>query len=150
MKTHTAQHVLDKKGHDVWSIRPDDFVIDAIQEMADKNVGALVVLKNDKLVGIISERDYARKVILQDKSSHKTRVREIMTAKVICGRPDQTIDECMAVMTEKRMRHLPILHQKQLVGMITLGDVVKSIIEDQKFEIEELYNYIQTARTFHP
>ena len=145
MKTKTAHHLLDKKGHDVWSIRPEDFVFDAIQEMAVKNVGALVVLKNGKLVGIISERDYARKVILQDKSSHKTRVRDIMTSHVICGRPDQTIDECMAVMTEKRMRHLPILHEKELVGMITLGDVVKSIIEDQKFEIEELYNYIHTA-----
>ncbi len=145
MKTKTVQHLLDKKGNDVWSIRPDDFVFDAIQEMAVKNVGALVVIKNDKLVGIISERDYARKVILEDKSSHKTRIREIMTTRVICGRPEQTIDECMAVMTEKRMRHLPILHEKQLVGMITLGDVVKSIIEDQKFEIEELYHYIHTA-----
>ncbi len=140
-----VKHLLDKKGQDIWSIGPDDFVFDAIQEMADKNVGALVVIKNDKLVGIISERDYARKVILQDKSSHKTRVRDIMTSHVICGRPDQPIDECMAVMTEKRMRHLPILHQKQLVGMITLGDVVKSIIEDQEHEIEELYHYIHTA-----
>ncbi len=140
-----VQHLLDKKGKDIWSIGPDDFVIDAIQEMADRNVGALVVIKNDKLVGIISERDYARKVILADKSSHKTQVREIMTANVICGRPEQTIDECMAVMTEKRMRHLPILLEKQLIGMITLGDVVKSIIEDQEHEIEELYHYIHTA-----
>ena len=141
----TMRHLLDKKGNNVWSIGPDDFVFNAIQEMADKNVGALVVINNNKLVGIISERDYARKVILADKSSHKTRVREIMTKHVICGRLEQKVVECMAVMTEKRMRHLPILHQKQLVGMITLGDVVKSIIEDQIFEIEELYHYIQTA-----
>jgi len=141
----TVKHLLDNKGNDIWFVRPDDFVFDAIGEMAEKNVGALVVLKNDKLVGIISERDYARKVILVDKSSHKTRVREIMTKNVICGKPEQTIDECMAVMTEKRMRHLPILSDQQLVGMITLGDVVKSIIEDQKFEIEELYHYIHTA-----
>jgi len=140
-----VRHLLDKKGKVIWSIGPDDFVFDAIREMANKNVGALVVIENDKLVGIISERDYARKVILADKSSHKTRVREIMTVKVICGRPNQTIDECMAVMTEKRMRHFPILDEKQLVGMITLGDVVKSIIEDQEHEIEELYNYIHTA-----
>ena len=141
----TVKQLLDLKGHDVWSIDPDDAVFDAIQVMADRNVGALVVIKNDKLVGIISERDYARKVILADKSSHKTQVREIMTANVICGQPEQTIDECMAVMTEKRMRHLPILLEKKLVGMITLGDVVKSIIEDQEHEIEELYHYIHTA-----
>ncbi len=141
----TVQHLLNNKGNDIWFIRPEDFVFDAIKEMADKNVGALVVLKNGKLVGIISERDYTRKVILQDKSSHKTRVRDIMTTHVICGRPEQTIAECMAVMTEKRMRHLPVLHHKQLVGMITLGDVVKSIIEDQKIEIDDLYHYIHTA-----
>ena len=143
----TVQRLLNNKGDDVYifSIGPDDFVFDAIKEMADKNVGALVVLKNDILVGIISERDYARKVILEDKSSHKTRVREIMTTNVICGRPEQTIEQCMAVMTEKRIRHLPILHENNLVGMITLGDVVKSIIDEQEHVIEELYHYIHTA-----
>ena len=141
----TAQQLLDKKGHDVWSIHPDDSVFDAIQGMADKNVGALVVIKNEKLVGIISERDYARKVILVGKSSKKTRVQEIMTTHVICARLEQTIEECMALMTEKRMRHLPVLQEKQVVGMITIGDVVKSIIEDQNIEIEELHHYIHTA-----
>ena len=141
----TAQQLLDKKGHDVWSIHPDDSVFDAIQEMADKNVGALVVVEDDKLAGIISERDYARKVILQGKSSKKTIVREIMVSKVICARLDQTIDDCMAIMTEKRIRHLPVMHEKQLTGMITLGDVVKSIIEDQKFEIDELSHYIYST-----
>ena len=140
-----VQQIINSKGHDVWSIHPDDSVFDAIQEMADKNVGALVVVEDDKLAGIISERDYARKVILKGKSSKKTIVREIMVSKVICARLDQTIDDCMAIMTEKRIRHLPVMHEKQLTGMITLGDVVKSIIEDQKFEIDELSHYIYST-----
>ena len=141
----TAQQILDKKGHDVWSVHPDDSVFDAIQKMANKDVGALVVIEDDKLVGIFSERDYARKVFLLGKSSPKTSVREIMVTRVVCARPEQTIEECMAVMTEKRVRHLPVLHEKQLVGIVTLGDVVKSIIEDQKFTIEELYHYIHST-----
>ena len=140
-----VQQIINSKGHDVWSIHPDDSVFDAIQAMADKNVGALVVVEDDKLAGIISERDYARKVILKGKSSKKTIVREIMVSKVICARLDQTIDDCMAIMTEKRIRHLPVMHEKQLTGMITLGDVVKSIIEDQKFEIDELSHYIYST-----
>ena len=140
-----VQQIINSKGHDVWSIHPDNSVFDAIQEMADKNVGALVVVEDDKLAGIISERDYARKVILKGKSSKKTIVREIMVSKVICARLDQTIDDCMAIMTEKRIRHLPVMHEKQLTGMITLGDVVKSIIEDQKFEIDELSHYIYST-----
>ncbi len=141
----TAQHILDKKGHDVWSVHPDDSVFDALQEMANKDVGALVVIEGDKLVGILSERDYARNVILLGKSSPRTPVREIMVTRVVCARPEQTVEECMAVMTEKRVRHLPVLHENQLVGIVTLGDVVKSIIEDQKFTIEELYHYIHTV-----
>ena len=140
-----VQQIINSKGHDVWSIHPDNSVFDAIQEMADKNVGALVVVEDDKLAGIISERDYARKVILKGKSSKKTIVREIMVSKVICARLDQTIDDCMAIMTEKRIRHLPVMHENQLTGMITLGDVVKSIIEDQKFEIDELSHYIYST-----
>ena len=140
-----VQQIINSKGHDVWSIHPDDSVFDAIQAMADKNVGALVVVEDDKLAGIISERDYARKVILKGKSSKKTIVREIMVSKVICARLDQTIDDCMAIMTEKRIRHLPVMHEKQLTGMITLGEVVKSIIEDQKFEIDELSHYIYST-----
>ncbi len=141
----TAQHILDKKGHDVWSIHPDDSVFDAIQKMANKDIGALVVIEDDKLVGIFSERDYARNVILLGKSSPKISVREIMVTRVICARLDQTVEECMAVMTEKHVRHLPVMHEKKLVGMITIGDVVKSIIGDQKSTIEDLYHYIQTT-----
>ena len=140
-----VQYIINAKGHDIWSIHPNDSVYDAIQAMADKNVGALVVIEDDRLAGIISERDYARKVILAGKSSKKTLVREIMVSNVICVGLDQTIDECMAVMTDKRIRHLPVMHEGQLTGMITLGDVVKSIIEDQKFEIEELYHYIYSV-----
>ncbi len=141
----TAQQILDKKGHEVWSIDPDNSVFDAIQEMANKDIGALVVIKDDKLVGLLSERDYARKVILSGKSSPKTPVREIMITHVVCARPEQTVEECMAVMTEKRVRHLPILQKKKLVSMVSIGDVVKAIIDDQKFIIEELYHYIQSA-----
>ncbi len=140
-----VQQIINAKGHDVWSIHPDDSVFDAIQEMATKNVGALVVVEDDKLAGIISERDYARKVILLGKASKQTAVRDIMVSKVICVGLDQTIDECMAIMTEKRIRHLPIMHEEKLTGMITLGDVVKSIIEDQKFEIDELSHYIYSV-----
>jgi len=141
----TAQHILDAKGDDVWTVHPDDFVFDAIQEMADKDIGALVVVENGKLVGILSERDYARNVILKGKSSPKTPVRNIMVTRVVCARPGQTVEECMAVMTEKHVRHLPVLQNNKLVGMISLGDVVKSIIEDKEHDIEELEHYIHTA-----
>ena len=140
-----VQQIINSKGHDVWSIHPDKSVFDAIQEMATKNVGALVVVEDDKLAGIISERDYARKVILRGKASKETAVRDIMVSKVICVGLDKTIDECMAIMTEKRIRHLPVMHEEKLTGMITLGDVVKSIIEDQKFEIDELSHYIYSV-----
>ncbi len=141
----TVQQIINSKGHEVWSIHPNDTVFDAIQEMAEKNVGALVVVENDKLAGIISERDYARKVILEGKASKKTAVREIMVTHVICIRLDQRVDECMAIMTEKRIRHLPVMHEEQLAGMITLGDVVKSILEDQKYEIDQLHHYIHSV-----
>ncbi len=141
----TVKRILDQKGHDVLSIHPDDSVFNAIQKMADKNVGALVVIEDGKFVGILSERDYARNVILKGKSSPKTPVREIMVTHVACARPEQKIEECMVVMTEERVRHLPVLEKKQLVGIISLGDVVKSIIDDQEQTIEELEHYIHTA-----
>ncbi len=140
-----VQQIINAKGHDVWSIHPDKSVFDAIQEMATKNVGALVVVEDDKLAGIISERDYARKVILEGKAPKQTAVRDIMVSKVICVGLDKTIDECVAIMTEKRIRHLPVMHEEKLTGMITLGDVVKSIIEDQQFEIDELSHYIYSV-----
>ena len=139
----TVQQLLDGKGHDVWSIHPDSSVFDAIQLMASKDVGALVVVEDDRPVGIFTERHYARNVILKGKSSPKTRTRDIMTTDVICARPGQTVEQCMAVMTDKRVRHLPVLDRERLVGIVSIGDLVKSIIADQNFAIEQLEHYIQ-------
>ncbi len=141
MMTIIVRQVLKEKGYNVWSIAPDSTVYEALQLMAEKNVGALVVLDQKKVIGIISERDYARKVILRGKSSLDTPVREIM-AKVVSIRPDQTVEECMALMTDKRTRHLPVLEDKQLVGIVSIGDVVKKIISHQEFTIQQLDNYI--------
>jgi len=138
----TIKQLLDDKGRDVWSINPEDTVFNAIKCMAEKGIGALIVLENGMLVGIISERDYARKVILKNKASQDTMVREIMVSPVVCGRPDQTVDECMALITDKRIRHLPIIDKNQVVGVISIGDLVKSIIAQQQFVIEQLEHYI--------
>lgn len=139
----TAQQLLDEKGSAVSSIGPEDSVFDAIKKMADENIGSLVVMEDGKLVGIVTERHYARNIILKGKSSPKTPVREIMSTRVICARPDQSVEQCMAVMTERGVRHLPVLEQKQLIGVLSIGDLVKSIIGDQKFIIEQLEHYIQ-------
>ncbi|RME49009.1 MAG: CBS domain-containing protein [Chloroflexi bacterium] len=138
----SVRQLLEAKGYDVWSIAPDASVYDALKLMAEKDVGALLVMEGEKLVGIISERDYARKVILKGKSSMQTPVREIMTSKVISVRPESTIGECMALMTDKRIRHLPVLEGDQVVGVISIGDVVKTIISEQEFLIQQLENYI--------
>jgi CBS domain-containing protein len=138
----TVKQLLDQKGHEILSIGPDETVFDAIQKMADNNVGSLVVLEGEKLVGIITERDYARNVFLKGKSSPETTVKEIMSTHVVCARPEQSVEECMAVMTDKAVRHLPVLENKQLIGVISIGDLVKSIISDQKFVIEQLEHYI--------
>ena len=135
-------HMLEGKGHEVLSVSPDATVFEALQLMADRNVGALVVLEGEKLAGIFSERDYARKVILLGKSSKETLVREIMTDKVLCVRPEQTVEQCMAIMTEKRIRHLPVLDHKKVIGVISIGDVVKETISEQKFIIAQLESYI--------
>ena len=140
----TVRQLLKDKGQEVWSVGPDDTVFDAIQEMARRDVGALVVVKGEKPVGMFTERDYARDVILKGKASPKTHVREVMTSRVICVRPEQTIEECMAVMTDKHIRHLPVLEDEKLAGMISIGDLVKSIIADQKFTIEQLESYIRS------
>jgi CBS domain-containing protein len=137
-----VKDVLDVKGRDVWSIEPSASVYDAMKLMADKGIGALMVMEGAKVVGILSERDYARKVILQGRSSRTTEVREIMTARVVYARPDQNIEECMVLMTEKRIRHLPVMNEEQLLGVISIGDLVKSIIAEQKFIIEQLERYI--------
>ena len=140
----TVKQILDTKGYAVWSIHPQESVFTAIQQMAEKEVGALVVLEDDALVGIISERDYARKVILKGRASHETAVRDIMTPHVICASLDQSIEECMNIVTERRIRHLPVLEGGQVVGMISIGDLVKTIIAEQQFMIEQLAHYISS------
>lgn len=136
--------ILEEKGHALLYVSPDATVFEALGVMAEKNVGALVVLEGERLAGIFSERDYARKIILLGKASKETRVREIMTAKVLCVSPAQSIEECMALMTEKRIRHLPVLDHKKVVGIISIGDVIKEVISAQKFIIAQLESYIHT------
>jgi CBS domain-containing protein len=140
----TVEQMLEGKGQRLLSVAPGATVYDALKLMAEHEVGALVVLDGDRLVGIFSERDYARKVILFGKSSKETLVREIMTDKVLCVRPDQTVDQCMALMTDKRVRHLPVLDHKKVTGVISIGDVVKEVISEQRFMIEQLENYIHS------
>ena len=138
----TVKQLLDKKGHDVLSIGTSDTVLDAIKKMSDNDVGSLVVLENEKLVGIFTERHYARNVFLKGRSSPKTAVREVMSTRVVCARPEQSVEECMAVMTDKAVRHLPVLDKKKLIGIVSIGDLVENIISDQKFVIEQLEHYI--------
>ena len=138
----TAEVLLKTKGHEIRSVPPDASVYDALIMMADKEVGALLVMEKDELVGIISERDYARKIIIKGKASKDTLVREIMTAKVIYVNIHTPVHDCMALMTEKRIRHLPVFNREQLVGLISIGDVVKDIISEQEFVIEQLEKYI--------
>lgn len=140
----TLKMLLKGKGHDVWSVHPDDTVLDAIKMLAEKDIGALIVIKDDKPVGIFTERDYARNVYLKGKSSLDTVVRDVMVAPVICVKPGQTVDECMALMTAKRFRHLPIMDGDELVGMVSIGDLVKSVIAEQQFTIEQMEQYIHS------
>lgn len=138
----TVSQLLQNKGQNVWSVSPDDSVYKALELMADKNIGALLVLDGETPAGIFSERDYARKIILYGKASRETPVKDIMTTRVVYIRPEQTIEDCMALMTDKRIRHLPVLKDDKIVGVISIGDVVKSIIANQQFVIEQLENYI--------
>jgi len=140
----SVQQLLEEKPQQVLSIHPQAKVFDALMLMAEKDVGALVVLEGDKLVGIFSERDYARKIILFGKTSRDTSVGEIMTAKVVCVRPEQMVDQCMALMTQKRVRHLPVLSEKKVVGIISIGDVVRAMLQDQQHTIEQLEQYIMS------
>jgi len=135
--------ILSTKGRNVWSIAPGDSVYDAMKLMAAKGVGALMVREGERVVGVISERDYARKVILEGRASPTTEVREIMTSHVLYASPEQSIEECMAIMTDKRVRHLPVLEQGRLIGVISIGDLVKAIISEQQFRIEQLEQYIK-------
>ncbi len=138
----TVRQLLDGIGRDIWSVSPDDVIIDAMKLMAEKNVGALVVIRMGKAVGIISERDIVRKVELEGKTPSNTRVREIMTRDILSISPNNTIDECMALMTEKRIRHLPVYENDRVTGVISIGDIVKSVISEKEFIIEQLESYI--------
>ncbi len=138
----TVDQVLEEKGREVFSIGPDASVYEALTLMADKEIGALLVTEGGKPLGIVSERDYARKVILKGHSSKELKVCDIMTTRVNYARPEQSVEECMAIVTEKRERHLPVLDNGKVAGMISIGDLVKAIIEHQQFVIEQMESYI--------
>lgn len=142
----TVSEILRNKGHEVYSVSPDASVFDALEIMAEKNVGALLVISDDGLQGIISERDYARKVILEGKASRDTRVSEIMSSRVISVSPGRSVEECMALMIDKRIRHLPVYDGESLTGIISIGDVVKAVIDEQDFVIDQLFQYITETR----
>jgi CBS domain-containing protein len=138
----TVRQILTEKGGAVLGIGPEETVFEAIRTMADQNVGCLVVIERGAPIGIITERHYARNVVLRGRGSPTTKVREIMEAGVLYARPDQTVEECMAVMTDKRVRHLPVMDEGRLVGIVSIGDLVKAIISDQQFLIDQLVQYI--------
>jgi len=138
----TVNHILRTKASTIFSITPDTIVYDALELMVEKNVSALVVMENEKLIGIFTERDYARKVILKGKASKETQIGEIMTEDPVTVSPESSIDDCMRLMTSKFIRHLPVVSGDQLIGIISIGDVVKFIIEEQKFIIENMEHYI--------
>jgi|SRR5215471_19687370 len=137
-----VRDLLDSKGRGIWSLAPGATVYEAIEQMAQKSCGALLVMEAERLIGIISERDYARKVILKGKHSRDITVREIMSHPVVCVAPEMTVEQTMALMTEKRVRHLPVVAGDQVVGVISIGDVVRAIIDDKEFYIQQLTSYI--------
>ena len=143
----SIRQLLERKGSEVWSTSPDSSVYEALQLLAEKDVGALLVLQDGELVGVISERDYARKVVLRGMTSMKTPVKEIMTEDVITVGPGSTVEEAMALMTDKHIRHLPVLEGESIVGVVSIGDLVKAIIADQEFTIGQLENYISGTRS---
>jgi CBS domain-containing protein len=141
---HTISQILQEKGGEVVSIGPDATVFDAIKAMADQNIGALVVVERGKVVGLITERTYAREVVLKGRTSPSTLVREVMETDLPYATPEQLVEECMAVMTQTRLRHMPVFSHGELVGLVSMGDLVKSIIGHQEFTIEQLLHYIQS------
>ena len=140
--TKTVAGILRGKGYNIFSVKADATVFEALQVMANNGVGALLVMENERLTGIMSERDYARKVILLGKSSREAKVKEIMSDKVLYVHPHRTAEECMAIMINKRIRHLPVIENDTLIGVISIGDVVKAIIDEKSFVIEQLEEYI--------
>ena len=142
----TVRDVLRRKGREVSSVGPDTTVYDALKQMADRNIGAVVVLDGGHPIGLFTEREYARQVILKGKSSRDVAVREIMVSPVVCIAPQQNIEECMALMTDKRIRHLPVMEGGRIGGIISMGDVVKAVIADQSFAIQQLEQYITGVR----
>lgn len=141
------KQLLVDKGDDILTIGPNSSAYDAIKAMADNHVGSLLVMENENLVGIITERDYSRNIILKGKSSKNTPVKDIMVSNVLCVKPKQTVEECMALMTDKRVRHLPVIEDDKIIGIISIGDLVKAIISEQKFMIEQLEHYISGLPT---
>lgn len=139
---NAVKDILRSKGHEIWFVHPDSTVFDAVKLMAEKGIGSLLVMDDGKLVGIVTERDYARKMILEGKASRETPVKDIMTKQVLCVTPERTLDECMALMTDKRARHLPVVENKKVIGVISIGDLVKAVISEQKILIDQLQNYI--------
>jgi CBS domain-containing protein len=139
----TVRQLLDQKGRTAWSVHPDVTVFDAIAKMAEKDIGSLVVMEDNEFVGIITERHYARNVVLKGKTSPATPVRDIMETEIVIARPEQSVDQCMALMTEKRVRHLPVFEEKKVIGIVSIGDLVKSRIGDQKLLIDQLEHYIR-------
>ncbi|MEE4637757.1 MAG: CBS domain-containing protein [Wenzhouxiangella sp.] len=140
---HNIRQILSGKGDEIWSVSPDDFVIEAVREMARYRVGAMLVMKDGEMKGMFSERDYARKVILADKSSRETRVEEVMTTPLITIDPRATAEEGLALMTSKRVRHLPVVENGALIGLVSIGDLVNAVIGDQKRLIEHLESYVR-------
>ena len=138
----TAHDILRFKGHAVHSVRPDDTVLAALGVMAEHDIGAVLVVEGDELLGILSERDYARKVVLLGRASRDSPVRLIMTANVVCVAPNRTVEECMGLMTERRCRHLPVVENGRVIGLVSIGDLVKAMIDEKEFTINQLKNYI--------
>jgi CBS domain-containing protein len=139
----TVKHLLEQKGRNLWSIDPDATVLDAVAKMAKKDIGSLVVMDGEKLIGIITERHYSRNVILKGKASPTTLVRDIMERNVVHVHPEHSVDRCMALMTDKRVRHLPVLEGTKVIGIVSIGDLLKFVISKQEFVIEQLEHYVQ-------
>ena len=138
----TVKDILDAKGHEVWSVPPSTTVLQALELMAERDIGAVLVLDAEKLVGLLSERDYARKVVLLGRSSRDSQVADVMTSSIVCVSPERSVEECMALMTDKRLRHLPVIDHKKVIGLVSIGDLVKATIADHEFTIAQLQSYI--------